>query len=212
MRKIALVLIVGLLSTGMAFAHHTDDEVGIGAVFNFGGGRGGGFFNPGLSLKLPGVPVFWGFFFHPVGDFGLGLTGDIHFFTGNLITDVLADDEGYTYNLRIDWFAGLGGFTNVFFGGNATAFSFGVRMPGGVSWHIVRWAELALSIVPSFGMYAIQGSSTGFHWSIGGELALRYWFTPQARRGNGNRERGHGNRTAELSINIESSHNVEIGT
>ena len=185
MKKIILILILGLLATGVALAH-TDEEIGIGATFSFGGGSHHFLISPGLSLKLPDVPVFWGIFvnFNPVrGLWGLGMTGDRHFFEGNFRDEVLTDAEGYTYHLRINWYAGLGGFANLLFGGadDSPDITFGVRIPVGLRWHAVRWGEVALGIVPSFGMYGGYGGPA-FHWSVAGEIALRYWFTPQARR------------------------------
>ena len=217
MRKIALVLIIGFLATGAAFAQNSDDEVGIGFLGNFGGGGfgggTGGFIRTGLSLKLPDIPVFWGltFNFHPGGNlWGVGLLGDHHFFRRTFRDEIVADDDGYTYHLRLDWYIGLGGFADFLFGGpdDSLDFAFGLRVPAGMSWRIVRWAELAVGIVPSFGMYAGYNGPTPF-WSVGGELALRYWFTPRSRRQarngepvreiqaleppNGNGENGQGN-------------------
>ncbi|MCL2600737.1 MAG: hypothetical protein FWD88_06110 [Treponema sp.] len=196
MKKIALVLLMGLFATGATFGHYRDNQTGIGFVGNTGWGSGGGYFNPGLSLKLRALPVFWGFFLQPAGDqFGLALTGDRYFLEGNLVTDVLADDDGYTYNLRIDWFAGLGAFANVLFGGDDTdaSFAFGLRIPAGISWHIVSWAELALGIVPSLGVRVGQGGP-GFHWSVSAEFAVRYWFGQPRPRENNRRQNGNGER------------------
>jgi len=192
-RKIALFLIIGLLSAGAAFARYRDGQAGLGFVANAGfggvGGDVGGFFNPGLSFKFGGIPVFWGFFVQPVGDFGLELTGDRHFFSRTFRDEVLTDDDGYTYDLRIDWYLGLGAFANLVLGGDGTGFAFGLRVPAGLSWHIVRWAELSVGVVPGFGMRAGYGGP-GFRWSMGAEIALRYWFRPRERRGNGDRENG----------------------
>ncbi|MCL2191369.1 MAG: hypothetical protein FWB79_05220 [Treponema sp.] len=209
MRKIALVLIIGFLATGAAFAQNSDDEVGIGFLGNFGGGGfggdTGGIIQTGLSLKLPDIPIFWGltFNFYPGagGIWGMGLKGDYHFFRRTFRDEIVADDEGYTYHLRLDWYIGLGGFTDFLFGGDNMGFAFGFRVPAGISWRIVRWAELAVGVVPSFGMYAGPGGPTVF-WSVGGELALRYWFTPQARRQNRN-----GNRNGEP---VREAQNAEL--
>ena len=184
MRKIALVLIVGLLSTGMAFAIHSDDEVGIGISAFFGGSGDGFLISPGLSFKLPDVPIMWGLAFTSSSGFlGVNITADHYLFTRNFRDETLTDDEGYTYHLRLDWFAGLGGFANLLFGGPGSGpdFAFGFRIPVGMSWRAVRWGEVALGIVPSLGMY-VGHDGPDFHWSVGGELGLRYWFTPRARR------------------------------
>ena len=210
MRKIALVLIIGFLATGTAFASSSDDEVGIGFIGNFGGGGIGGdtsgIVQAGLSLRLPDIPFFWGltFNFYPGMELrGVGLMGDHHFFSRTFRDETVTDDEGYTYHLRLDWYVGLGGFANFLFGGpdDSLDFAFGFRVPAGMSWRIVRWAELAVGIIPSFGMYAGYGGPNVF-WSVGGELALRYWFTPRSRR-----QPRNGNRNGEPAIEAQ---NVEL--
>jgi len=195
MRKIALVLIVGMLAAGATFAQHSDDEVGIGAVFNFGGSSRGFLISPGVSFKLPNIPVFWGVavnFYD--GLWGPAITGDHHFFARNFRDEVVTGDDGRTYDLRLDWFAGVGGFANLLFGGpdNSPDFAFGLRIPAGMTWRVISWGEVALGMVPSLGLY-VGHDGPAFHWSVSGELVLRYWFTPQARRGNG-RENGRENR------------------
>jgi len=185
--RFALVLAMLLLAAGAAFAQHPRDKIGVGFAGNSGGGSKGGFFSPGLSFKARPLPVFWGAFahIHPSRDFtGAGVTGDHYFFERNFVSDALADDDGYTYNLRLDWFAGAGAFANVYFWrGGGAGFAAGVRAPAGVSWRIVRQAELAVGVVPALGFYAGHGGP-GFHWAVAGELALRYWFNP-AGRGRG---------------------------
>ena len=191
-----MVFAMWLLLAGAAFAQYREGQLGIGGVFSGGGdfmGRdfyGGG--SAGLSLRLPTVPVFWGLSFRSFGDFmGLGVVADHYFFGGSFRDQVLADDEGYTYHLRLDWFAGLGGFANLLFSGddNSPGFATGVRVPVGLSWHIVRWAEMSVALVPAIGGYFGHGGPA-FHWSLGAELALRYWFTPRTRRANAAAQNG----------------------
>ena len=172
-----MALALGLAVAGTTLALHPDDSVGIGAVFGFGGGSGGGFFNPGISLKLPAAPIYWGIFALPIGKFGLGLTFDYYALSGNLLNRVLENEDGI-YNLRLNGYLGIGGFAS-FFLGDASFVALGLRLPIGLSWPIVRQAELALGIVPGIGM-SIGAGRPRFYGTLGGELAIRYWFAPAA--------------------------------
>jgi hypothetical protein len=200
MKKIALVLAAGIIAAGTAFADHPDDETGIGFVLNTGYGDKGFVLNPGLCLKVKGLPVFWGLFLQPsFGDdkfTGIGITGDYYFFEKNFRNETLTNEDG-NYNLRIDWYAGVGGFADFLFReGNRNSATFGVRIPAGLSWHIVRQAELAIGIVPQFGIgnnrpfdakaVEVHGVNVSpgyyFRWAINAELALRYWISPASKQ------------------------------
>jgi len=180
MKKLIFVLLIGLLVCTAAFADHPG--LGIGVVLGGGGGLNGGSFYPGLSLKLPGSPVFWGLYasLHKYYS-GFTVTGDFYIFDRDLISTTATNEEG-TYKVKIDWFLGLGGAINMNFWQRqnrddaGVGFGLGLRIPVGLSWHVVRPFEIALSLVPTFpGLYVANGNAW-LWWDISVELALRYWF------------------------------------
>ncbi|MCL2609578.1 MAG: hypothetical protein FWD94_06730 [Treponema sp.] len=195
MKKIALGLMLGMLAGAIASAQESgngagheqgsSDQLGIGIVGNFGGGAFGAHFNPGLSLKLPQLPIYWGIFAEPFGDsFGMSVSGDYYAVKKTLDERRLVDEDGSYYDLKLYWYLGIGGFANIHFLGDlGNGFAFGARIPIGISWPIARKFDLTLGVVPTLGAY-LGPADTGdvFYWSIGGELAVRYWFSPGAAR------------------------------
>jgi hypothetical protein len=155
-----LALVVG---SAQVFADHPSDEVGIGVFFGGGSGTvGGGIYNPGLTLKIPSVPVFFGVnaFFGSTS--GLGVSADYYLFDRDLIKDGSFD---------LDWFLGVGGFTHIYFGGSGY-FALGARVPIGLSWHINKTFELFADVTPGVGL----NFAPALYWVGGGELGLRVWL------------------------------------
>lgn len=78
MKRLLLVLILVVFFSGVAFADHPENKLGIGVMGRWAGlwdGTG----SPGaaLSLKIPGVPIFWGINLGINKDyFSLGISGD----------------------------------------------------------------------------------------------------------------------------------------
>ena len=180
MKKLFLVLFIGLLLSTAAFADH--ESLGIGAVFSGGGGLGGGGFYPGLSLKFPSLPIFWGVHAHIGGHFGFGATGDFYFFDSNLISDNLVNEDGI-YRLKLDWYLGVGALGEFQFGRNWAGFNLGVRIPVGLSWHVVQQFEITLGTAPTLGLWAGDGGAK-FFWRIPIEMAFRYWVNNQTEARN----------------------------
>jgi hypothetical protein len=191
MKKLIFVLLIGLLVGTAAFADHSG--LGIGIVG--GGGWGGvGTGNFGLSLKIPRMPVFWGIYFPFYADahnFGMGITGDFYIFDRNLVTHDFTNEDG-TYKFKLDWYLGLGGFFSFHTwrdtwnngrgrksGGGV---DFGLRVPIGLSWHIIKPLELFLGIHPGLGFYITDKDYYGYdnrqavYFNIGGEIGLRLWI------------------------------------
>jgi len=198
MKKTALVLIIGMLAAGAAFADYPehpdiDDRIGLGGGLNIGGGSHGFLIGPKLSLDLPNVPFLFGVainfnVMNGLYSWGPSFTADHHFFSGNVRNEVLTDDAGYTYHLMIDWYAGLGIFANPLFGGPGNVgFANGIRLPMGVLWNASRQIDVNVSVVPSFGWYFGHGRPDIF-WSVGAEIVGRYRFTPRSRRQDRNGE------------------------
>lgn len=62
MKKIILFLLLAVvIATGSAFATHPNGKWGVGIFgsYGIGWGYGGG----GISLKVPTLPIYWGFNF-----------------------------------------------------------------------------------------------------------------------------------------------------
>jgi hypothetical protein len=179
MKKLVLVALVGLLIGTAVFADHPDG-LSLGGVLNFGWGQFvddyyAGYINPGLSLKIPHVPVYWGFFGNIKRDsVGLGLTGDYYIFDKTIVDEDKTNEDG-TYRLKLGWYLGVGLFTDVDFWDNSTAFNVGVRVPGGVSWFIIKKLELFVGIAPSIGAWIFENQN-GLRWLINEEIGIRYWF------------------------------------
>jgi hypothetical protein len=164
MKKRLLLVCLMVLLTGIVFADHPADGVGIGLYFGGGSGTvGGGLFNPGLSLKFPSLPVFWGANAFFGSTTGLGVTADFYLFDRDLVKDGSFD---------LDWFLGIGGFGHFFFG-NTTYLALGARLPIGLSWHMNRTFELFLDVIPAVGL---RFTKDFFYWAGGGELGLRAWI------------------------------------
>jgi hypothetical protein len=198
MKKIVLVIaLAAIMGTGTAFADHPSG-FGIGVVGNFWLGRDwGGVGGGGLSLKFPGVPVFWAINFggggsHDGGNFGFGLTGDYYIIDKSIVP-------------TLNWFFGIGGFFNFYAWWNSyynrydnrrdewswSHINFGIRLPIGLSWQPVKFLELWIDFAPSFGLGIDTDSNhkyrydnrdyghefwIGTHWGFPFEIGLRFWF------------------------------------
>jgi hypothetical protein len=163
-KRLALLLcFAGILTTGV-FADHLNNKVGVGLFLGGGWGSvGGGVFNPGLSFKAPGLPIFWGLNASFGGVTGLSVSADYYLIDRDLVKDGSFD---------LDWFLGVGGFTHLYFGNNFTM-ALGVRLPIGLSWHINRVFELFADLTPGIG---IKFDSAPFYGVLGAELGFRVWL------------------------------------
>jgi hypothetical protein len=162
-RVLFLFCFVLVFSSGV-FADHPDNKLGLGAFIGGGWGSvGGGMFNPGLSLKIPGVPIFWGFN-ADIGDVsGIGVSADYYLLDRDVVKDGSFD---------LDWFLGIGAFTRLYFGDYFDG-ALGVRLPIGLSWHINQVFELFLDAVPGIGLAFHSRPFFGF---LTAELGFRAWI------------------------------------
>jgi hypothetical protein len=187
MKKLILALLIGLIVSTAAFADH--EGLGLGVVLGGGGGDPHNTFTPGFSLKLPASPIFWGIYANVYRDSfitsygGFSVTGDLYIFDRNLISTTAENEEGM-YKVKIDWYLGLGGVFNMNFwkrgyyrddDDSGVGVGLGLRVPVGLSWHVVRPFEIALGLVPVVGLYAAN-KEAWFWWNIGVELAFRFWL------------------------------------
>jgi hypothetical protein len=159
-----LLICFALVLSGAVFADHPDNKVGVG-LFVGGGwaGVGGGVFNPGFSLKVPRLPLFWGLnaFFGSIT--GLSVSADYYLVDRDLVKDGSFD---------LDWFLGIGLFTHLYFGNHFTM-ALGARLPIGLSWHINQAFELFLDVAPGIGL---KFDSRPFYGALAVELGLRFWI------------------------------------
>jgi hypothetical protein len=157
-KKLLLVLLVGFGVSTAAFADH--NGLGIGIV---GGWGWPGHSYGGLSLKVPKLPVFWGIYPTFAGlHFGIGATGDYYFVDKAIVGP-------------LHWFLGVGGFLNAWFGDSANL-GLGLRVPIGLSWHIIKPIELFLDFAPGIGVSFNAGGVWGPYWAGALELGLRFWM------------------------------------
>jgi hypothetical protein len=167
MKKILLVFVLFLILTGIVFADHPDDKLGLGVI---GGWHGswiafnGGWGYTSFSLKIPDVPVFWalnlGF---NANYFWLGVSGDVYLYERPIVSEI-----------NLHWMVGVGAWVNLGLG-NAANFELGARVPVGISWHILDFLELFTDIAPSLGLRVVPD----FYFPSGGwplEIGIRFWL------------------------------------
>jgi hypothetical protein len=164
-KQVLLLCLIGMLTGAVSvFADHPNDQVGVGLFLGGGSGTvGGGLFHPGLTLKFPDMPVFWGVNASFGAATGLGVSADYYFFDRDLVKDGSVD---------LDWFLGLGGFGHLYFG-DIFYIALGARLPVGLSWHINKTFELYLDVAPGIGA---RFTPEPLYWTAGAELGLRVWL------------------------------------
>jgi len=145
-----------------------------------------------LSIKIPGVPVFWGLNV-ALGEsasgnttyFGLGLTGDFHIFDNSL-------------GSNLNWWLGVGGLFRMDLYSEKVTWqndpidynwiNIGVRVPVGINLTFSMF-DLYFQAVPSAGVRLYSGwkfevlgitfkddSSVNFGWGVPLEVGIRIWL------------------------------------
>jgi len=166
MKKAVLCLaLFTIFATGAVFADHPGG-FGIGIQGGYSGyWDGGGFGNGALSLKLPGLPVFWAIRMDIVeGYFGLGVSGDYYLIDSKLVPAI-----------GLNWYLGVGGALGLSLYSNWLGLGVAARLPIGLSWQPIQFLEIFLQVVPSLGVSILPG----FHFPYGGwggDIGIRVWF------------------------------------
>jgi len=186
MKKLVMLLLIGLMFSTAAFADHAQDSFGLGGVSGIGLDGGGGYvyfdsYPASLSLKIPKVPIFWGVnmrFSNIFLGLGIGITGDYYFWEPNLVSKTATNDDG-SYDLKIDWYVGAGFYANMYAGYDYFSGNGGLRIPFGVSWHAmqeIKKLEVCVGSVVGLGIGG-RKSKPYLHWFITPvEIAVRWWF------------------------------------
>jgi len=171
MKKIILVLLFALILSVSAFAHPGGWGIGIVGQYNlawdgFEGARG-----VALSLKTPGIPIFWGINadFRQDG-FGVSLTGDRYLYFV----------RGRTTGL----YMGIGAYAGVVSVSRDpiewTSARVGGRIPIGLYIFPISFFEFFVSVVPSLGVGIYFGDHPDrFHFPEGGlgmDIGIRFWL------------------------------------
>jgi hypothetical protein len=191
MKKLVLgIALAAILATGAAFADHPAGW-GIGIQGGVDGGWAGSGAGGGgaLSLKVPGVPIFWAVNMGFGSDhFSVGVSGDYYFIDSPLVPAA-----------KLHWFLGGGGwfhfysYSHTAYGLDSNYFSFalGARLPIGLSWQPFPVLELFADFAPSLGIaFDSDGKSkdstgTEYTWHEGKahlaggwgiDLGIRLWF------------------------------------
>jgi len=165
MKKLVIVIaLAAILATGTAFADHPSG-FGIGVQGGYGGGWGGGWAtSPGvaLTLKFPGLPVFWAVDLDIWQSYlGLRVAGDYYFIDKELVS-------------TLHWYLGVGGYVGLGFGTDYFGLGLGARLPIGLSWQPIKLLEIYLQLVPSIGVEFLPNIGLGGGW--GANLGVRLWF------------------------------------
>jgi hypothetical protein len=164
MKKFVLICVLAFSLTAGAFAN---DHEGWGIGTAFYGGYG---YGPGLLLKTPVLPLYWGIHVSlgGIGDnqsdpyAAVTLSGDYHFL-----------DKIFPNNEKLSWFLG-GGIIfshNHFNGKNA----FAGRLPIGISFASVKKFDFVLELAPGVGFFAWD-SKIEFDYGVSGLFGIRYWL------------------------------------
>jgi hypothetical protein len=176
MKRFILVLLLGLVLLGGAFAQHPEGKWGVGLIgqhHNTWGNGWGGYWGYSLSLKAPQLPIFW----------GVNLRIEDNYFGINLSGDKYLYDELLVKDIGLGWFLGVGGYAGIHsYSGfiDYLLLDLGVRVPIGLSWIPAPFFELFIDVVPSLGIgigFGDAPDKINFpQGSLGAELGIRFWF------------------------------------
>jgi hypothetical protein len=159
-KYILFFLLVCVFAIG-GFAQNREG-FGIGTALYGGYGYG-----PGLLLKTPALPLYWGINvsvrgIHNEQYFGVSISGDYHFF-----------DRTFPNTEKFGWFLGGGIiFSHSHFDGKS---GLSGRIPLGVYFAPVRHFDFVLEFAPGAGFYAWD-SNVEPDYGMSGSFGIRYWF------------------------------------
>jgi len=166
MKKFVLIYFLASLLAAWTFA---DDHDGWGIGSAFYGGYG---YGPGLLLKTPVFPLYWGVHVSLGGIdgkqdnpyFAVTLSGDYHFLEKNL-----------PKTEKFGWFLGGGIiFSHSHYDGKS---AFAGRIPVGIYFAPIKYFDFILELAPEAGFYASADFSIiNSNFGMSGLFGARYWF------------------------------------
>jgi len=171
-RIILIIALVAIFAAGTAFADEPE-RWGVGALYSYYPDAAGFFYNIGVTLKVPNVPVYWAAGFG-VGnyDYWFGITGDYYFF----------DQPFNPENNNFRWYLGVGGEIHYYYYeysyyqwpiGTQTLivdeFNIGVRIPVGIRYFINNDIEIFFDIAPTIRFI-------DFYFQCPMAVGFRFWF------------------------------------
>jgi len=166
MKIFILICFLAFSFAAEAFAKDRDGW-GIGTAFYGGYGYG-----PGLLLKTPVLPLYWGVHVSLGGIegmqddpyFAVTLSGDYHFL-----------EKNFPKTEKFGWFLGGGiMFSHSHYDGKS---AFTGRIPIGLFFAPVKKFDFVLELAPGAGIYTSADFSTiGPDFGMSGLLGVRYWF------------------------------------
>jgi hypothetical protein len=157
---ILLFLLVDILS----ISGFTQNREGFGLGTALYGGYG---YGPGLLLKTPVLPLYWGINVSVRGInneqyFGVSISSDYHFL-----------DQTFPNTEKFGWFLGGGIiFSHNHFDGKS---SFSGRIPLGVYFAPDRHFDFVFELAPGVGFCAWD-SKVELDYGMSGSLGVRHWF------------------------------------
>jgi len=167
MKKLIFAVFLFSLLAGNVFAND-NDGFGIGTVFYGGYGYG-----PGLLLKFPVVPLYWGI---SVGLKEIPNVGDNaeQYFRFSISFDYHFIDKNFPNTEKFSWF--LGGGIIYSHSHFEVKDGFAGRIPIGIYFTPVRRFDIVLEFAPAVGLYTNYDSVNEFDYGMHGSLGIRYWF------------------------------------
>jgi hypothetical protein len=157
-------ILFGLLVSVLVMSISANDHDGFGMGTALYGGYG---YGPGLLIKTPVLPLYWGINvsvngMHNEQYFAVTLSGDYHFL-----------DMNFPKTDKFGWFLGGGIiFSHSHFDGKS---AFAGRMPIGIYFAPVNKFDFVLEFAPGVGFYAWD-SNVEPDYGMSGSLGVRYWL------------------------------------
>jgi len=176
-KKTVLIFILLVIVSVGAFADHPSGfGIGIGegieSDYEVWNGYGMDYFQGGLSIKFPSIPIYWTVNLHRLASRGyyyeeyysLSLTGDKYIFDRKLVP-----------NINLNWFFGVGvrGIMPI---SDELSFSALLRFPVGLSWQPISLLEVFCDIAPWLSLTSFP--KTG--WTLEG--GVRFWFGKKEKK------------------------------
>lgn len=162
MKKILILLALIFSIASAGFADH-GNGLALGILWA-GHGWGHGI---GLSLVVPNLPIFWGIHLGLGGGLSLSVTGDKYLFDANLVP--------ISGDMKLDWYLGVGLYGDLAIWNNYLGLAAGLRVPIGLSFHVIKQLEIFSEIAPYIGLRILPPINLDWGW-LNYSSGIRWWF------------------------------------